>query len=492
MDITSVPSLAGRKSAGLLVIPFWKGKKQAKIAVEAAALNKHFTGPISTQDFQGKEGEIVIVYVTGQPEKRFALLGLGVEEEITVEKFRRAYAHVTKICRKKKISDINVLLPKQRGISGQDLVYGIVEGILLSNYVFTSLQKDVIKDEPPVILSKMTLIGANKAELEVAHKCSIICDGVNLTRDLVNGNADDVTPHHLAAVARGLSKTCPHTTTTVFDKKRIVKEKMGLLLAVNRGSTSDPAFIIIEYKGNPKSKDKTVIVGKGITFDTGGLNLKSSGMETMKQDMAGAATVLGTIHAVASLGLKVNVTGVIPSTENSISSTSYKPGDVYVGYSGKTVENGNTDAEGRLVLADALAYTVDQLSPTRIIDFATLTGAIEITLGDEASGLFSNNDVLSDLLIRSGTITSERLWRLPLYPEYKEALKSDIADIKSTGGRGASSIKAAMFLQAFVGETPWAHLDIASTAFLTSEKRYQPKNATGMGVRLMVSLLENL
>jgi len=236
-----------------------------------------------------------------------------------------------------------------------------------------------------------------------------------------------------------------------------------------------------------------VIVGKGITFDTGGLNLKpTGGMETMKCDMAGAATVLGVIQAASMLGLKVNVTGVIASTENCIDAKSYKPGDVYEGYAGKSVEIGNTDAEGRLVLADALAYTEKNLKPTRIIDLATLTGAVEVALGNEATGLLSNNDALSDLIASCGGITGERVWRLPMYEEYKDQLKSDVADIKSTGGRSAGCITAAVFLHEFVGKTPWVHLDIAGTAFLNDGKRYLPKHATGVGVRLLISLLEKL
>jgi Leucyl aminopeptidase len=215
-------------------------------------------------------------------------------------------------------------------------------------------------------------------------------------------------------------------------------------------------------------------------------------METMKDDMSGGAAALGVIHAISTLGLPINVTAVVPSTENSIGSKSYKPGDVYKSYSGKTVEVLDTDAEGRLVLADALAYAVKNLKPTRIVDLATLTGSIIIALGEEASGLMSNNDALADLIVRAGSSTGERVWRMPLYEDYKDQLKSDIADIKNIGGRSAGSITAAMFLQEFVGKCPWAHLDIAGTAFLSEAKRYTPKHATGVGVRLLVSLLESL
>lgn len=493
MMFAAVPSLKSRKKSDLLVIPFWKGKKQAEAAADVASLKQHIVTPLATHDFLAKEGEILILYVAGEPEKRIALLGLGPQDELTVEKLRRAYSSVTKTCHQKKIEDINLILPEGSSLSKDDLIRGVAEGLLLSNYTFTTLKHDALKDNEPVLLKKAHLIGASKHELALAEKYATISHAVDLARDLVNGNADDITPQYLAAVAQGLAKTCSHVKTTVFDKKRIEKEKMGLLLAVNRSSPHEPAVIIAEYKGNPKSADHTVIVGKGITFDTGGLNLKPTGsMETMKCDMAGAAAALAIIQAASSLGLKVNVTAVIGSTENCIGSKSYKPGDVYKSAAGTTVEIGNTDAEGRLVLADVLAYTVKHLKPTRIIDLATLTGAVEVALGTEATGLLSNNDVLADLLIRFGSETFERVWRLPLYEEYKDQLKSDVADIKSTGGRQGGCITAAMFLQQFVGKTPWAHLDIAGTAFLPEGKRYLPKQATGVGVRLIISLLENL
>ncbi len=483
-----------RKSADLVVLPYWKGDKEPFAAVDAGKLHQIAHSPIRQKDFTGKEGEVLMLYREEGPEHRVALLGLGDKEKITVEKLRRAYSAIAQKGQKVKATTMNIIVPHIESLEDIDVARGISEGILLTNYAFEKLQKEKIKDESKVLLEKVTLVGANKKELEAAQKFATIAEAVYMARDLVNGNADDVTPQILADVARSLAKKNAKIKTTVFDLKRIQKEKMGLLLAVNRGSNREPAFIIVEYKGNPKSKDHTVVVGKGITYDTGGLNLKPTGsMETMKCDMSGAACALGTIRAAASLGLKVNLTAVIPSTENSIGSNSYKPGDVYTSYLGKTVEIGNTDAEGRLVLADALAYTVKNLKPTRIIDFATLTGAIVIALGEETTGLFSNDDHLAESLTRAGNETFERVWRLPLYEEYRKQLDSSIADINNTGGREAGSITAAHFLQEFVGKTPWAHLDIAGTAFLKKSRfGYRPQHGTGVGVRLMIQLLKNL
>lgn len=493
MDFTFTQHLESRHKADLIVVPFWKGSKHPEAASELSSKRLSVSEILESGDFLGKEGEIALAYLHGQPEKRVALLGLGSKQEINVEKLRRAYAAVTKLCKQKKLSDVNIILPQCVSVEREDLVRGVSEGLLLPNYAFTSLKHDSLKDEAPVLLAKATFVGGTKTDASIANKYATLADSVNFVRDLVNGNADDVTPQHLAAVARGLEKGSRKVKTTVFDKARIVKEKMGLLLAVNRGSSLDPAFIIVEYKGNPKSSDRTVIVGKGITFDTGGLLVKPrGGMETMKDDMAGAAAALGVIHAASALDLKANIIAVVPSTENSIGSKSYKPGDVYKSYSGKTVEIIDTDAEGRLVLADALSYAVKNLKPTRMIDMATLTGSAVVALGEEATALMTNNDVLADMFAASGSETGERVWRLPLYEEYKNDMKSDIADLKNAGGRSGGAIKAGIFLQEFVGKTPWVHLDIAGTAFLTEARRYHSKYATGVGVRLLISLIEHL
>lgn len=493
MQFSTVTSFGSRKSADVLVIPFFKTKKGITPAADFDKNLAPVKAAIGSDDFKGKDGEVLILYAASKHEKRIALLGLGDETKLTVEKLRRSYGALTKACNAKKIKAVNILVPHIKSLSEGDIVRGLAEGMLLANYAFTGQRHISLKHDPIVLIHKVFLIGTGKAALAEAEKAAKIFQGVYLARNLVNGNADDITPQYLGHVAEILAKKHKHLKVKLFSKKEIEKEKMGLLLAVNRGSSRDPAFIVLNYTGNPKSTDKTVIVGKGITFDTGGLNLKpTGGMETMRADMGGAAVVLGTIEAIANLGLKVNVTGVIPSTENAMGPNSYKPGDVYPSYSGRTVEIGNTDAEGRLVLADALSYAVKELKPSRMIDFATLTGAIDVALGNEASGLMSNNEALAESLLRSGAETFERAWRMPLFEEYREQLRSDIADIKNTGGRGGGSNTAAKFLQEFVGEVPWAHFDIASTSFLNDPKRYLPKFATGVGVRLMVNFLENL
>jgi len=489
MEFLTVAQFDKRKIADALVVPMWQGPKAPGFAVECKPVHALIQPLITAGDFKGKEGEFAVLYPKGLPEKRIILIGLGEQDKATTEQLRRAYGSLVKGTMGKKIKTLNLLLPEISFLSEDSLVRGVAEGILLANYIFDRHKKDTNK----TLLEKVTLIDHGKKVLDIANKALVICEGVYDVRDLVNENADVVTPHYLAQCAKKIGADYPAIKVTVLTKNQIEKEKMGLLLAVNRGSAHDPAFIIMHYKGNPQVHDNTVIIGKGITYDTGGLNLKATQMEIMKCDMAGAAVTMATILTACRLGLPVNLTGVIPATENAIDANSYKVGDIYTSFSGKTVEIGNTDAEGRLILADAVSYACQRLKPTRLIDFATLTGGVDIALGNEATGLMSNDDALADALIRAGSETFERVWRLPLYDEYKEALKSDIADLKNVAGRSASTIRAAIFIKQFIqDDIPWAHFDIASTAFLSEAVRYHPKYATGVGVRLMIDFLEHL
>ncbi len=339
----------------------------------------------------------------------------------------------------KKIKHVGILFPKCK--QKEEFLQGIAEGLLLSNYSF-SYKHDSVKENPIVLLDRVTLIGVERADgLERMQK---IVEGVYFVRDLVNANADD----KIEKLLKEVKKLHPKIKTTLFDKKKLEAEKMGLILAVNRASNLDPYLIQASYRGNPKSKEHVVLIGKGITYDTGGLSIKpTDGMLAMKCDMAGAATVLGAVKIAAELGLKVNVTAVTPITENSIGSGSYKLGDVYRSYSGKTVEINNTDAEGRLVLADAIGYAVANLKPSCIVDLATLTGAVVVALGEDIAGLFANNDELAEELMAASQRTDELLCNMPLYPDYLEGFKSDIADLVNSGGREAGAIKAALFLQ---------------------------------------------
>jgi leucyl aminopeptidase len=284
-----------------------------------------------------------------------------------------------------------------------------------------------------------------------------------------------------------------NVTCRVLGQKEISALKMGLLMAVNSGSSIPPQMVILSYRGEPGSRESIALVGKGITFDSGGMNLKTNGhIELMRMDMAGAATVMYALKTAAELGISKNIHAVMPLTENMISNTAYSPGDVFTAYNGMTVEVGNTGAEGRLILADALAYTLSKLKPAHIIDIATLTGACVVTFGETVAGLISTDDALTGRIRKAADSTGEKIWPLPLYSEYEENMKSDIADLcNMSSEKNSGTIHGAAFLKNFVGETPWAHIDIAGTAWYTKQRGYRPKNATAYGLRLITVLLKN-
>ncbi|MCB1082370.1 MAG: leucyl aminopeptidase [Chlamydiia bacterium] len=491
MNFNVAPNVSKRPKADLIVVPFFKLKKGAASAANLPDLKGTIDPILKAGDFCGKEGATMLAYLSGKTEKRLLLLGLGEEKECTQETLRRAFAAAMKRCQGKEWAHVNFVLPKVAKLNEKEITVAVSEGVALSAYIYDKWKSKEGKN--PYHVKTCTLVGASDQKL--LKKTEGIMTGVNLARDLVNGNALDVTPETLANEGKRLAKEFPSVKTTVLNKKQLEKEKMGLLLAVGSGSRIDPALVMIEYKGAPRSKDVTMVVGKGITFDTGGINLKPTNyVEDMRADMGGAAAAIGLIQAAASIKLPVNIVAVVPTTENAIDSESYKPGDVYRAYSGKTVEITNTDAEGRLALADALSYGQDRFKPNRIIDLATLTGAIVIALGDVRMGLFSNNDRFAKQCEKAGDITGEKVWRLPIDPEYMSLMKSDIADLRNSGkNRGAGSVTAAIFLQEFVDKkTPWIHLDIAGTAFLDAPKDYHLSKATGSGVRLLVELLECL
>ncbi len=493
MQTGVVEKSSERKTADVIVVPFWQDKKKAVAACDAKEFAKWFNQPVQAGDFQGKEGETLLLYRASGKERRILMLGLGKEAACLPDALRRAYASCVKAIKSKKFKIVNFLLPSVKLIESKIGAMAVLEGVLLSHYAFVMLKGDLLSKENHAEIVKASFIGGGKEMEKELEKAEIVASSVNLARDLVNGNADDVTSESLSAFAKGLEQQFSTVKTTILGKTALEKEKMGLMLAVNRAASREPALIIMEYCGDPRSKDWTAIVGKGITYDTGGLNIKPTGsIETMKCDMAGAAATLGIVQGAAQLKLKKNILAALAVAENAIGPNSYKPGDVFRSHAGKTIEITNTDAEGRLVLADAMSYLQINYKPARLIDMATLTGGIVIALGEDATGLFSNSDDLAKSLCKSGERTDERVWRMPLYPEYKEMLKSSIADLKNAAGRKATSCTAAAFLQEFINGIPWAHLDIAGTAFLSEPKEYHTTPATGVGVRLLLDFLEHL
>lgn len=435
-------------------------------------------------DFKAEKNETFLYHVKTI---RHIAVGLGAKKDLCAETIRLAASAAVKVLKSKDLNSAALVFPEKTKIADDIMAKSITEGLVLTDYEFNKYKSDRKNKS----ISKIEIVTRKKLQKTIKDT-NTLCESVKFSRDLINDNASEITPAKLAAEAKKIAKK-NKLKIKVLTEKEIDKEKLGLLKAVGQGAPYPPRLIIIQYNGDKKSKKTTALIGKGITFDSGGLNLKPSrGILDMRSDMSGAAAVLGAVKAASELKLKTNIIGVVSAAYNAVGSKSYIPGDIYKSYSGQTVEIKNTDAEGRLVLADAIAYTVKKYKPTQIIDLATLTGAICVSFADLCAGIVSNNDKLSDGLVKSSQNTHERLWRLPLYDEHKKAMKGELADLRNLSNLdGAGSITAAAFLEAFTRNTPWAHLDIAGTAFTNKPNGYTPKNATGFGVRLLIDYLEN-
>ncbi|TAL39094.1 MAG: leucyl aminopeptidase [Spirochaetes bacterium] len=439
--------------------------------------------------FRGKQGEMLFIPLAGSP--TVILSGLGKKADLTRESVRNTSAAVAETCRKKKVKAVHVIAPEIEKLSPSETAVSIGEGLCLANYSFARYkarngENNRLIEEAVVLTSSHDRVAGTFREIEIT------CGNTLLCRDLVNETSDKSNPVAIAQEAKKLSRL-KGVRCTVYGRGDIEKMKMGLLSAVSRGSDYPPQLVVLKYTGNPRSKKSVAIVGKGITFDSGGLNLKPTGhIEDMRSDMSGAAVCIYTIKSAAELRLKKNIYAVIPLCENMLSGKSYRPGDVYIGYNGKSVEIGNTDAEGRLVLADAVAFAEDRLKPSCIIDIATLTGACLVCFGEIIAGLLTPEDELANLIFAAGEETGDRLWRMPLYKEYNEDIKSDIADLSNvSSGRNAGTIIGGTFIKNFVKNTPWAHIDIAGTSWYSKARGYRPKHATGYGVRLLIEAIRN-
>ena len=441
---------------------------------------------IDLRYFKAKTAETLFIPIAGRP--NLVLCGLGKEESIDGETFRNASAAVTSLCRERGIREIIVAVPEKSGMAERDVISHTAEGLALSNYAFSRYKSNGNGEIKPLLDRISFITGENMAPL--LKEIGIIAENTHLCRDLVNEISEESNALGIAREAGKIARSAG-IDLKVYKKKDIEKMKMGLLLAVNRGSKVPAQLLVLKYRGNPQSSSWFALVGKGITFDSGGMNLKPSGhLETMRMDMSGAAIALYTIKAAAELKLRKNIYAVMPLTENMLSNDSYRPGDVFTAYNGKTVEIGNTDAEGRLILADALSFTEDKLKPSVIVDIATLTGACIVAFGETVAGYLSTDDALAAHMEEASKKTGDKIWRLPLYGEYDECLKSDMADLNNISSeKNAGTIIGAVFLKNFIKNTRWAHIDIAGTAWYSKPRGYRPKNATGFGVRLMVEAI---
>ncbi len=479
-------ALNKNNNAPIEVIFFDKNKKLLCSAIQTKKLLE------KTLEHQATEKTKLLC--TFYEEKQYLLAATEKLEQ--THDFLKLGGKIGKKILSKDAKNVNIIIPnKQKRWSPMNL-QTLLEGILLGSYQYKKFLSKT-KNNPPkqIYLTRALSTGAlsdfKESELKkIAEKSEIIASACGFARDCANDPGNFFYPESFLKEAQKIAKE-GKIKTTFLDKKKLKKEKMNCILGVSQGSSKDPYLVIMEYKCSQKNKDTVLLVGKGLTFDCGGISIKPSlNMEEMKFDMCGGAAVLGAMKAIGKIQPDVNVTALIPTSENLVNGSALKPGDIITAYNGKTIEVANTDAEGRLILADALAYGAKKFKPTAIIDLATLTGACVIALGKHNCGLMSDNDSLAEQLKKYGKITGDKVWRLPIDEEYQTQIKGTYSDLKNIGGREGGAITAGMFLKNFTAKIPWAHLDIAGTAW-DGKQDYHTEGATGFGVRLLVYLLEN-
>ena len=444
-------------------------------------------------EFNGKDGEAYTLptYWKSGP-KKLIITGLGKRDKFSLDRLRSASAIGAKEARRFKLSSILSTVFDEEGVSEEDAVCFMVEGSMLGLYCFTELKtkEDNNREYPKRWLVSVANLKTGKKDVrKYIEQGRILAESVNFARDLVNRPGNVLTPSIFAKEAEKIAKKSG-IKCNILKLKEIEKEGMRAFLSVAKGSDEPCRFIVLDYRGGRKDERPVVLVGKAVTFDSGGISIKPSAkMEEMKYDMSGGAAVLGVMRAIGELRSKVNVIGIIPAAENLPSGKASKPGDVVKSLSGQTIEIISTDAEGRMLLCDALSYGL-RYKPRFMIDLATLTGACTVALGNHAVGIMGNDPGIIERLKKAGDRSGERLWELPLWDDYDDLIKSDVADMKNVGNRSAGTIVGGMFLKRFVKDTPWAHLDIAGTAWAEKPSACMPKGATGVGVRLIFELLK--
>jgi leucyl aminopeptidase len=479
-----------QKQTSLLVIGVFENEQDFPQSKELdPSVLTYIKETLDNKEFRGTFGSNILVYTLGKgPMKKIMLLGLGKREKFTDEAARVCAGKAALKAKELGVKEFSIL---QFSNLDEGLVEAMTEGMALSLYSFDrykAADKEAAKIEDITIL-----INSDSPRFQsIAERAAPVVESVNFARDLGNLPPNDCPPAYLASTALSLASEYD-MKARIIERYEMENMGMGGIVAVGKGSNNPPKLIIMEYNGAGEGQKPYLLVGKAVTFDTGGISLKPGDkMDEMKYDKCGGCNVLAVLRAIASMKLAVNVVGIIPSVENMPSSTSYRPGDIVKMYNGKNVEVLNTDAEGRMILADALAYGIATYSPKAVVDMATLTGAAIIALGANVAALVGNNKQLVDRLRKTAEKTGEKMWDLPLHDEFFEQIKSNHADIKNIGGRPGGAITAAAFLSNFVNGTPWVHMDIAGTAWTqegTFEKSYNPKGATGFGIRTLVKML---
>ena len=495
MEIEIIAGDITQVEVDAVVVNLFEGVEQpgGATAVVDKALDGAIAHIITQGEVKGKLGELGIVHTLGKlPARIVAVAGLGKRQDFDLDKIRRVSGEFCRSLRRLNCRRVATILHGAGvgGIETEDSAEALVEGSLLGLYSFSRYKKAEYED-----IDRMVIVERDESKVPAIErgikKGKIMAEAIIMARDMVNEPSNYMTPTRMAEVARGVAETC-NLKLDVLDVEDMEAIGMGALLGVARGSSEPPKLIVLSYRGDEDSESAAGFIGKGVTFDSGGISIKpSEGMGEMKDDMAGGAAVIAALSALARLKPRINVVGVIPATENLPSGTALKPGDILKAMNGKTIEVINTDAEGRLILADALSYAVRQgLSP--LVDLATLTGACRVALGTGYSGVFGNDQQLTDKVLKAAFKAGERLWQMPMPEDYKEQIKSEIADVKNTGNRYGGAITAALFLAEFVNNTLWAHVDIAGTASSSKESGYVVKGATGVGVGTLVGVALSL
>jgi len=491
MRIRAETGSPAKKRTSVLCVFSFEG---TNVTIGLGKLNKKIDQTISqsVKEINGRKGKISIIHSHKEiPSERVLIAGLGKKEKLTSDVIRDVTGIITKKIHELKIKEFSIIIPEKISIKNDQIISSIVEGANLSLYEFNLFKKEKSTNKEP----DLTLLTSDKNAQIIIKNSITISDAVKFTRDVANLPPNECPPAKLGEIAKKIANQ-NKMKCTVFSKNEIKSKGLGGVTAVGQGSKNEPRFIILEYRNGKKESKAILLVGKAVTFDTGGISLKGGEkMDEMKFDKCGGCTVLGIMKAISELRLPINVVAIIPSVENMPSGEAFRPGDIIKLFNGKTAEILNTDAEGRLILADGLAYGIKHYQPSSVMDFATLTGACIVALGTNVAGIVSNNTKLASKIKTASAKTSEEVWELPINDDYMDMVKSKVADIRNIGmGRAAGTITAAAFLANSIGNVPWVHFDIAGTAWIqpsTKNKSYNSHGATGFGVRLVVNHLMN-
>lgn len=492
---TKKADLAKIEAPIILIGVVEEAKSDSLVGKDSGALFEVIKEVIELGDFKGESGQMHFAYTNGKlPSKRILLVGLGKEDKISLEGIRKALGNASRKARDLDVKRFSISIDHfiRNKLDLKEIAEAVIQGTIMGSFQNLAYRtKNLDKFKKLEAVEIFTSANDEKILAAGVKSGKIIAEAVNFCREMSWGPANYITPTKLADEALRMAKDYG-LKATIFDREKSKEIGLTSFLAVAQGTEEPPKFIILEYGAEKKEVDTVALIGKAITFDTGGISLKpSADMGLMKTDMTGGAVVLSIMQAIGQLKPDLHVVGLVPATDNMPSGKAYHPGDIITSYDGQTIEVISTDAEGRMIINDALAYAAKNYNPKAMIDFATLTGSMAVALGNHALGYFANDEALNDRFQAASKTSGEKCWRMPLWEDYDEQFKSDIADMKHTGGRMGGAIVAARFLSKFVDEKPWIHCDIAGYSSSDGDKGYNTKGSKGPAVRLIIDILRN-